>query len=122
MPNQFLGDRATYIYTDDAGQEYYTYRDASLHEQAGTLSTEYNDEDIPGLPRNLEPRVVFWQDEDGRRKTIPCDADFDGYTSNQKTSLEIDGFSGQIVGRRGEKYNYAGLASETSDGGGGDGT
>lgn len=112
MPNQFLGDRGTFIYTDDAGTQYYTYRDASLHSQAGTLATEYDGEDITGLPRNLEPRAVFWQDEDGRRKTIPCDADFSGYTTNQKTELEIDGFNGQIVGRRGEKYNYGGLASE----------
>lgn len=117
MPNQFLGDRGTFIYTDDAGQEYYTYRDASLHAQAGTLATEYAGEDIPGLPRNLSPRVVFWQDEDGRRKEIPCDADYAGYTSNQQTSLTIDGFDGAIIGRRGERYNYSGVGANANGNG-----
>lgn len=113
MPEgQFSGTRSTYVYESDNGTDYNITLDETLGSIPGTglpiATTANSGAEKPG---RLIPRVVFWQGElDGRivRKEIVCNATGTLY-SDTSQELVIDGVTGFLTGRRGEKFTFTRL-------------
>lgn len=116
MPEgQFLGNRARFVYTDDAGAKLLLTLDVTLvfinselelydpdNPPAGCLSA-------PG-PR-FRPRVVFWEATDagfvGKRKELVAGTANAGlYATNLPDQFNVDGVTGSTTGRRGERRSF----------------
>lgn len=111
MPEgQFSGSRSKYEYTSDSGAVYKLTLDDTLGgitslglTAAGATST------ATPKPTGFKPRVVFWQGElDGepKRKELVCASTSVLYATASSSSLEVDGVTGIITGRRGEKLTF----------------
>lgn len=118
MPEgQFTGSRQTYVYTNDAGEEYLITTDATLGDLENTglvVATAANTAGASPAPKRFTPRAVYWQGElDGNvvRKRLVCGAaEADLYGSDISQAVTIDGVAGFTTGRVGEKLSFLRLS------------
>ena len=122
MPQgQFLGPRKTYIYLSDGGSTYLITTDSTLGDLAGTGLTAAvggNVGSAQTAPSRFKPRVVFWQGTlNGNivRKKIICNRDSAFAKLTVSTTLVIDGVTGVITGRRGEKQSFSAIGAGGGD-------
>lgn len=109
MPEgQYVGPKASYIYTSDNGTQFAMYRDTDLVLGGATGLEPYTETAsfaFP-LPRGLKPRGVYWLGYIGSRpvrKFLICGSlDAPLYITDSSTSLTIDGIPGAITGKKGE--------------------
>lgn len=120
MPEgQFTGERKTYLYTPDSGDNIYLITtDATLGDLAAAGLTEATTANVgtaQPAPKRFKPRVVFWQGElNGNRvrKSIICGTvDATLYDSDSPQALTIDGVAGSTTGRRGERLSFLSVAT-----------
>lgn len=114
MPvGQFTGSRSQYVYTNDAGGKYVLTLDDTLAALSNTL-TVFDPTAPAGAappPKRFKPRGVFWQGTGtgfvGKRKYIVCGTSADTlYATAASQSLTVDGATGKLTGRKGEKLTF----------------
>lgn len=115
---QKLGTRSWYVYTDETGREYATLRDDDLMDDLSDLPLLEAGEDLPPLGRFIQPRVIFWEDDTGARKTVPVSAEDGNYTSNVRDTVTFQDVEFTYVGRRGEAKTIPGVAAGEDTSGG----
>jgi hypothetical protein len=109
---QFTGLRGRYIYVSDSGREFVRVADETLATVAGsTNAAEPSTGAADGaLPSRFKPRGVFWEGVlSGRlvRKFIVCGTlESPLYAADTRRALTIDGVSGTVTGRKGEKQTF----------------
>lgn len=127
MPEgQFTGERKTYLYTPDSGDNTYLITtDATLGDLAGAGLTEATTANVgtaQPAPKRFKPRVVFWQAElNGNRvrKAVICGTvDATLYDSDSPQALTIDGVAGSTTGRRGERLSFLSVSAAATPPGG----
>jgi hypothetical protein len=115
MPEgQFSGERRTYLYTTDDGQEIYLLLlDRTLAELAGTgllVANTVTATAASPKPQRFEPRVVFWQGEIGGRtvrKQLVCGTVSSAlYALNTSRDLIVDQIPGSTTGKKGERLSF----------------
>lgn len=118
---QYLGRKATFIYTADNDKKYLLTLDDTLGSlpQCGLVrATSTNAADLADVPKLLRPRYVLWQGIcDGRivRKTLICNRDAPAYASSTSTSFNIsDSTEGATTGKVGEKQTFRKIPTAVS--------
>lgn len=113
MPEgQFLGPKASYVYTSDNGTQFVVLRDNDLAFPALTGLELYTQDSgfAFSLPRRFRPRGVYWLGFNGTRavrKFIICGSlDATLYATDNSQPLTIDGIAGFTTSRYGEQYQY----------------
>lgn len=113
MPEgQYLGPKASYIYTSDNGTQFVLLRDTNLALSALTGLELYTEGSTFAfsLPRKFRPRGVYWVGFVGQRavrKFIICGTlDATIYATDTSQPLTIDGVAGFTTSRYGEQYQY----------------
>ena len=101
MP-QYLGPRDSYKYTSDTGELYSIYTDTDIAE-ATEMEAVGSSSGFQSLPRRFEPRILHWQDSQGRRKRLYVDAVDSPYWADDPQTIVVGGESGVVTGRRGEQ-------------------
>ncbi len=116
MP-QLLGRRLWYKYTDEGGRKWGILRDEDLISAFSDLEPVTSEDDVPPLVRGLSPRVTFWQDKNGNRKTVPASSEDPAYTSNKRQTITFNDTKFELIGRRGEQKTIAGNSLLSGNGG-----
>lgn len=113
MPEgQYLGPKASYIYTSDNGTQFVLLRDNTLAfpSLTGLELYEEGSSFAYALPRRFRARGVYWLGFNGSRavrKYIICgNLDATLYASDSSQPLTIDGIAGFTTSRYGEQYQY----------------
>ena len=101
MP-QYLGPRDSYKYESDTGELYSIYTDTDIAE-ATDLEPVGSSSGFQSLPRRFEPRILHWQDAEGRRKRLYVGSVDSPFWSDDPQTIEVAGVSGTVTGRRGEQ-------------------
>lgn len=119
---QFTGARQNYIYEADGDSKYIITTDATLGDLAGTglvVATSGNVAGASPAPKRFEPRVVFWQGENGgrivRKELICGTTEATLYNNDVSQALTIDGVAGFTTGRKGEKLSFLRLGAAPAD-------
>lgn len=109
---QYLGPKASYIYTSDNGTQFVLLRDndLSLPELTGLELYTEGSTFAYSLPRRFRPRGVYWLGFVGQRavrKFIICGSlDATLYATDSSVPLTINGVAGFTTSRYGEQYQY----------------
>lgn len=113
MPEgQYLGQKASYIYTTDNGTQFVLLRDTTLvfGELTGLELYTEGSTFAYSIPRKFRPRGVYWLGFSGQRavrKYVICGTlDATLYASDTSQPLTIDGIAGFTTSRYGEQYQY----------------
>jgi hypothetical protein len=101
MP-QYLGPRDSYKYTSDTGELYSIYTDVDIA-AATEMESVGSDSGYASLPRRFEPRILHWQDSQGRRKRLYVDDVNSAYWADDPQEITVAGEAGVVTGRRGEQ-------------------
>lgn len=120
---QFLGQRGSFIYTSDTGEQYIIEMDATIGaitELGLVAANQTNAGTLTSPPKRLTLRYVNWTGIcDGRAvaKRLVANASGVAYSSGSSTPLDIGGSSdGRVTGRVGEKFTFSNLPSAPTGG------